>query len=204
MPTRAGWLLVAALTLVGTVAPAGAQSLWTARSGSLVTDIRASRAGDILTILIDEQSTGSKSADTKLNRDGSFSSSFTPPPYEYPTWLGTILNGLRVAGAGKSDYKGSGSTSRTDRANAQIAARVMRVHDNGTLAIEGRRLVVMHGESVAIVVSGLVRPADVGADNVVRSSAIADGEFRIEGKGAISERQSPGIIQRLFDWLAIF
>jgi flagellar L-ring protein precursor FlgH len=62
----------------------------------------------------------------------------------------------------------------------------------------------MHQETLTVVVTGQVRPQDVGADNLVRSSAIADAEIRIEGKGTISQRQQPGVFQRLFDWLGWF
>jgi flagellar L-ring protein precursor FlgH len=197
--------LVLALVAVAVLAgSASAQSLWTSRSGSLVTDVRATRAGDLITILIDEQSSGSKSADTKLSRDGSFANSLTYAPATDRKWLQTLLDWIKVAGTGKSDYKGSGSTTRSDQASGTLTAKVMRVLDNGALVIEGRRLVVMHDETLILVVSGLVRREDVGPDNSVRSSALADGEIRIEGKGGISLRQQPGLFQRVFDWLGLF
>jgi flagellar L-ring protein precursor FlgH len=196
--------LLLAVALATFAPPASAQSLWTVRSGSLVTDVRATRAGDLLTILIDEQSSGSKSADTKLSRDGSFTNSLTYAPAADRKWLQTLLDWVKVAGTGKSDYKGSGSTTRTDQASGTLTAKVMRVLDNGTLVVEGRRLVVVHDENLTLVVSGLVRREDVGPDNSVRSSALADGEIRIEGKGTISLRQQPGLFQRVFDWLGLF
>jgi flagellar L-ring protein precursor FlgH len=200
--------MVLALGLAGLVGAGPgvvqAESLWTARSGSLVTDLRAGRAGDVVTILVDERSSADKSGETKLDRDSTFSSSVTPPQFDYPRWLSNLLLNLRASGTGNSSYSGSGTTARTDRATAEIAARVARVLDNGHLLIEGRKIVVVHDETQTLVVSGVVRPQDVSADNTIRSSVMADAEVRIEGQGVISRRQQPGLFHRLFDFLGLF
>ncbi len=203
MSTRSGsrsslfLLLLVALLLVG--APAAAQSLWNARAGNLVTDLRAARAGDLVTILVDEQSSADKSGETKLNRASSFASQVSRP-----SWLRRLLDSLLMAGTANSDYDGKSSTNRSDHATAQITARVMRVLDNGNMLIEGRRLVVANDEAQTIVISGVIRPQDISADNIVRSSSIADAEVRLEGNGTVSDRQRPGFLQRAFDFLGLF
>jgi flagellar L-ring protein FlgH len=53
-------------------------------------------------------------------------------------------------------------------------------------------------------VSGVVRSYDVGPDNTVLSSRIADGEVRIDGHGTVSDRQKPGLFQRIFDFLGLY
>lgn len=197
-------LLIAALLALP--ASAGATSLWNSRSGSLVSDIKASRAGDLITIVIDESSVATQNATTDLKRDGNFNSAFSPPAIvnRLPSWLQRIFQNSNTSGTGVSEYKGSGQSNRTDKATTQMSARVVRVLDNGNLLLEGRRIVVTHQESLTVVVTGQIRPQDVGADNLVRSSSIADAEIRIEGKGSISQRQQPGVFQRLFDWLGWF
>src|SRR5712691_10334999 len=129
----AAWAAVVVWT-----APVAAQSLWTARSGSLVSDVKARLAGDIITILIDETTTAEKNAETDLKRDSSFSSTLTPPNFDRPAWLKKLLVNLNTAGAGKSDYSGNGKTTRTDRATGVITTRITRVLDNGNLVLEGR------------------------------------------------------------------
>jgi len=182
----------------------GAPSLWNDRTGSLVTDLRARRAGDIVTIVIDEQSTAEKRAETDLGRDSRFSSQLNPPAFERPKFLRDFLVSLNASGRGESTYEGEGRTTRTDRATGVLTARIARVLDNGNLVIEGRRLVKVNDETQTIVVSGVVRPWDIGPDNTVASSRIADGEVRLEGQGAVSERQRPGFIQRVFDFLGLY
>ena len=203
MTVRCVWLSSALVVLLvlASLAPAAGQSLWTARGGSLVVDTRAARAGDIITVLVDEASSAEKNGETKLKRDSAFQARLDPPRFNYPTSLDDLLKNLRASGSGSSNYEGKGTTTRSDRATAQITAQVMRVLDNGNLLIEGRRLVVVHDETQTIVLSGVVRPQDIGADNTVRSALLADAEVRIEGRGAISDRQRPGIFHRLFDFL---
>ena len=168
-----------------------------------MTDVKAARAGDIVTILVDEQSTAEKKAETELNREGDYDSSLSLPKF-HPRWLRDFLEQFQTTGTGNSEFTGKGSQKRTERATATITAKVIRVLDNGNLVIEGRRLVVVQDETQTIVVTGLVRAVDVLGDNTVRSSQIADGEVRIEGKGAISLRQKPGLFQRVFDWLGFY
>lgn len=194
--------VIASLLLTAT--PVAAQSLWTDRSGSLFTDLKARRAGDIVTILIDEQSTAEKKAETDLERDSSFSSTLKPPSFERPSALRKLLHSLDASGTGKSDYESDSKTNRTDRATGIVTARVTRVLENGNLVIEGRRLVKVNDETQTLVVSGVVRPYDVGADNTVASSRIADGEVRLEGTGTVSDRQRPGLLQRVFDFLGLY
>ncbi len=198
--------IVAVVALLLAVRAAGAQalatpSLWANRGASLVNDVKARQAGDILTILIDEQSTAEKKADTGLNRETTFSGKLTPPTFENPSFLRKILLSLSGSGEGKSKFDGSGATTRTDRATGTLTARVMRVLDNGNLVVEGRRVVTVNAEIQTIVVSGVVRAFDVAADNTVRSSQIADAEVRLEGQGTVSDRQKPGVLQRFWDWL---
>ena len=185
-------------------APAMAQSLWTVRSGSLVSDVKARAAGDLVTILIDETTTAEKSAGTDLKRVSAFASTLVPPHFEKPDWLKKILVNMDTSGTGKSNYTGDGKTSRTDKATATITTRVTRVLDNGNLVLEGRRLVKVNEETQTLVISGIVRPYDVNPDNAVASSRIADGEVRIEGQGTVSDRQKPGLFQRFFDFLGLF
>ena len=201
--TRAAVTIALTLRPLTVAAPAAAQSLWNARAGSLVTDTKASRAGDIVTILIDEQSTAEKKAETSLNRDSEIETGISLPKAK-PNAFREFIEQIALEANAKSGYSGKGATTRSDRATSTMSARVMRVMDNGNLLIEGRRLIALQDETQMVVVSGVVRPLDVLPDNTVRSSQIADAEVRFEGKGAISQRQRPGLFHRFFDRLGLF
>ena len=86
----------------------------------------------------------------------------------------------------------------------QIAARVVKVLDNGNMVVEGRRSVVVNNETQVITLSGVIRPEDVTSNNTILSSQVADAEIQMEGRGVLAEAQSPGILFRFLDWLNLF
>ncbi|MEO7680134.1 MAG: flagellar basal body L-ring protein FlgH, partial [Sphingomonas sp.] len=52
-------------------------------------------------------------------------------------------------------------------------------------------------------VRGRVRAADIGADNRVLSSRIADAQIDYDGKGFVSRSAKPGILNRVFRFLGL-
>jgi flagellar L-ring protein precursor FlgH len=199
------WLLLS----LGLSQPAVAQSLWVDQA-SLVADHRARAVGDVLTVVVDERSTADWQSETTLEKDSSLSTNIGRPLFGGSPargTLGTILNSFlpfQHSSTANSDFAGKGKFARTDRLNFQITGRVMKVLENGSLLVEGRRSVVVGQETQILVVSGIVRPQDVGPDNTVSSSFVADAEVRFEGRGIISEKEKPGFFGRILDWLGLY
>lgn len=196
------------LFLVVLVGPVAAESLYreSAAGTSLFADLRARAVNDILTILIVEQSASSRSADTKSSKVTSRSSGVSA----WPRLLGgsgvqtIVQDQLNLKMQGDASHEGKGSIDRADNVTGQIAARVVKVLDNGDLVVEGRRAVLVNDETQVVTISGVVRPVDVSTRNTVLSSQIADAEVQMVGRGVLSEAQRPGILYRLLDWLRIF
>ena len=202
----------------------GAQSLFreTGPGASLFVDRRARAVNDVVTILIVEQSSSSRTANTDVSKESSlqagvsqFPTIFDPlaktlaRPLTQP-FFGTkapsniIKDGLNANISGTMEHTGKGSVDRSDRVSGQIAARVVRVLDNGHLLIEGRRSVIVNDETQIITISGIVRPDDVTGLNTVLSSQIADAEVQMVGKGVLANAQRPGVLYRLLSWLSLF
>jgi len=217
-------LIGAGLLLLGAPAGAVGQSLY--REGvagvSLFTDHRARAVNDIVTILVVEQSSNSITAKTELKKD----STRVTDVKQFPSLLNNLANrtlrwavrpllgwsspqqvaenDTRQDSANKSDHTGEGSINRTDKTTGQITARVVKVLENGNLLVEGRRSVIVNGETEVITLSGVVRPVDVTSNNTVLSSQMADAEIQIVGRGVVTESQQPGIIYRFLDWIGLF
>lgn len=226
MSARASRLcsFVAGVALVGLPSLASGQALWRegAPGGRLFTDHRARAVNDIVTIVIDEESASSRSANTKTSKDTSrtagvrrFPTLFDPlarrllrpladPLVGYEPPSRALEDRLNLDVATRGEHTGQGTIERTDRMSARIPARVVRVLDNGYLVIEGRRAVVVNDETQILTISGVVRPEDISAANTVHSSQIADAEIQMTGRGVLSEAQRPGLLYRLLDWLRLF
>ena len=59
----------------------------------------------------------------------------------------------------------------------------------------------MNAETQNIVLTGVVRPQDVAADNTVQSPLVADAQIKYGGKGPVADKQHAGIITRIFKFL---
>ena len=196
------FLLVLVLTVIGW-SPAWGGSLWPADGrGFLFTDLRARRVGDLVTIQVTETSSSNREAETKVSKDDKNEADFR-------SLFGIHTNrGGRERGrfnfSGKNEFDGKGTITRSDRVTAQIVARVVKVFENGTLLVEGRRAIAVNDETQILTISGLLRPHDITPDNTAPSTALADVEVGLVGKGIIADKQSPGILNRIFDFFRIF
>jgi flagellar L-ring protein FlgH len=203
--TRA--FLVALAATVLTASGASAQSLY--REGSpaanVFADHRARSVNDIVTIIVVEQSTQSRSASTTTSKNTNRTAAINEfPGLAFATRNAAAADYLKFDISGNAQHEGKGAIDRSDRLTAQIPARVVKVLDNGNLLIEGRRAVLVNDESQTATISGVVRPQDITGSNTVLSSQIADAEVQIVGKGVLAEAQKPGMLYRILDWLRLF
>ncbi len=175
--------------LPGIVAVGWAQwNLYSARS--LTSDLRATRVGDVLTILILEDAQASNSASTgeerrsdlRIGAQGSYN-----------------RFGFQVGGGFQSGslFQGRGETSRSERIRARLTARVVALDTVGNLIVEGQRTTRINGEEQLIRIRGKVRPIDVLPDNTVPSYALSELVLIYDGEGTLSRAQEPGLIARL-------
>lgn len=183
-------------------------SLWQEENGRayLYEDLRAMRVGDILTVKIVENHKGSKTADTKAERDSTVDHELLSRSLGIPGLRvsSALLGGLGVEGKAKNKFGGKGATSRADTLTGTMSVHVTEVLPNGDLRIEGHREVKINGETQTMTLSGVVRRVDVDTRNTVLSTAIADARIEYTGLGVVDDVQRPGWLVRLLDWLYPF
>ena len=165
----------------------------------LLGDLRARHVNDLVTIRVTESISGVGAADSNLDKDGSGAASLTHLfglESVYPKWLDpTSL----VAGSSNSSFKGSGSTTRTSELSATLSARVIEVLPNGDLALEGVREVDINGDVQILVLTGVVRTADIRPGNIVPSTAVGQMRIRYFGRGLMKDNLKPGWIIRVMN-----
>lgn len=189
-------------TSVPASAPVAVGSLWPADDHVFFyADKKALRVGDILTVSVVETAQANSTADTSLTRESSINAR-----------LGTFLNARRFLGlstlgqdlvdsTAKNAHTGSGTTSREGKLTASITAIVTHVLRNGNLVIKGSRSVTVNNEEQFITLTGIVRPQDIGRDNAVLSTQIADADITFGGLGVVGDKQRSGWGTWIFDWL---
>ncbi|MBI5688817.1 MAG: flagellar basal body L-ring protein FlgH [Verrucomicrobia bacterium] len=187
-------------------AAAPAASLWpNSNSGSqasMYADRKASRQGDILTIVVAESAVASSSQSTKSSRESSLEDAISRFVY---SGLGKRRGELPATSAsGSAGYSGGGDISNSQSLSARAAVVVTDVLPNGNLVVEGVRVVRFSGETQYVVLHGLVRPDDIGRDNSVISTNIADARVEFHAEGALTDAQKRGWLAKTYEKLRPF
>jgi flagellar L-ring protein FlgH len=177
--------------------PPSSGSLYTV-DGSLADiamDFRATRVGDVVTVIIAEQASANSQGTTSTKRgssaNASVSSLFGPK-----TVTGALANLANLSG--QQQLQGQGATSRLTTLTTTLSARVLKVLPNGNLIVEGTKSVAINSEVQNVSLRGIVRPIDIGPDNSITSNRVANLEVRINGRGVVNDAiHRPNFLYRL-------
>lgn len=182
-------------------------SLWNESADTLFTYRRATSVGDLITIVIKETAAATRDAATDLSRSSSIDFGIgglfgllKEVQKAYPSLDPDKL----ISALSKSEFKGQGQTSRSGTVHATLTARIKRVMPNGDLYVEGTKVVLINDEESYLYLSGVVRPADVEADNSVDSAKIADAEVEYTGRGSVADQQRQGWLSRFWSRISPF
>ncbi|SEO66940.1 MULTISPECIES: flagellar basal body L-ring protein FlgH [unclassified Luteibacter] len=166
------------------------------QSMELFADPRAHRIGDILTIALVESTQASKKAATSTSKkNGNNIAS--------PTILG---QGLRIGGksadsalSSNNAFDGDGASSQSNQLTGEITVTVAQRLSNGALVVRGEKWLTINQGEELVRISGIVRPQDIGNDNIVASSRVADARIEYVGKGTLADSNTRGWLSRFFD-----
>ncbi len=166
-------------------------SLFTGKANNLFSDDKAFQVGDIITIKIIENVTGSGSATTRAGEETNLGLDFPSA-----TILGkTVPKQTPIASvsakSGQS-FKGSGDTSRKAKLIATVSARVVKVYPNGNLYIVGKKVIKINEDTQELIIAGIVKPTYIQQDNSVLSTQISDMYVEYNGRGYLADNQEPG------------
>jgi flagellar L-ring protein precursor FlgH len=156
-------------------------------------DFRATRVGDVVTILVSEQASANAQGTTTTKRTSGAQASvgsFLGPR------TGALSNLMNTSS--QQQLQGTGQTSRQATVSTTLSARVIKVLPNGNLIVEGAKAVAINSESQTVSLRGIVRPIDIGPDNSIASNRVADLEVRINGKGVVNDAiHRPNMLYRI-------
>jgi flagellar L-ring protein precursor FlgH len=105
---------------------------------------------------------------------------------------------------GNSAFQGAGQTAQGNSLVGEISVTVAEVLPNGSMVVRGEKQLRINRGNESIRVSGIVRPADVGPDNRVASTRLADARIDYVGRGEIARASRQGWLQRFFTMISPF
>ncbi|MEL6868244.1 MAG: flagellar basal body L-ring protein FlgH [Pseudomonadota bacterium] len=160
----------------------------------LFEDLRARRVGDILTIRLQENTTAAKSSSTTAGKSSS-------ADFASPSILGQTVtrDGNEVLSAtlsGSAQFNGEGTSAQSNSLDGDITVTVVKRLSNGNLLVRGEKWVTLNQGDEFIRLSGIVRPYDIGTDNSVASSRVADARITYSSKGVLAAANKMGWLQR--------
>jgi flagellar L-ring protein precursor FlgH len=189
-------LTLSLLTLI--TATAAAQSLWREETvRPMFADKRATSIGDILTIVVSENTAMSKNNQTKTAKQSSWTAAVSS--FLFPGFVQFKNTTPAVNYNSTLKHDGSGAVNNSQSIVTHVAVKVIDVLPNQNLVIEGKRDTAFSGEHQTVTLRGIVRPEDVQYGNTIASDNIAEASITITGRGTVSDSQKKGWFTRVID-----
>ena len=164
----------------------------------LVTGTRARKLGDMVTIVLLENTTTSKSTTGSTDRSGEFG--LTPPTSGPLGFLNP--NALNASGAGS--FSGAGNAAQQSQLSGTLAVTIAAIYPNGTAEVVGEKQMSLSQGDEWVQFAGRIRLVDVDVENRLPSSAVANARIIYSGKGAVQQASRPGWLSRFFTAISPF
>ena len=160
-------------------------------SMSLVSDSRAFRVGDIVTVILQETTQASKSAGTTLAKDSSVG-------IASPGLLGKTFPKAGVDISAERGFKGDAQSTQQNALSGAITVIVQEVMPNGLLKVAGEKVLTLNQGEEFVRLRGFLRAADIDANNMVSSQRIANARIAYGAQGTLADTNQPGWLTRFF------
>ncbi|MFG6488972.1 flagellar basal body L-ring protein FlgH [Roseateles sp. BYS78W] len=168
--------------------PSGGGIFVPGRSASLTADTRAFRAGDVLTVVLQESTQATKKADTQFGKTSDAGLN-----------LGLDSKTKTLSLGASRDFNGSATSSQQNALNGALTVIVQEVMGNGLLRVAGEKSLTLNQGEELVRVAGYLRAADVDGDNRVSSQRIANARISYSGRGHLADANTPGWLTRMFN-----
>ncbi len=157
----------------------------------------AHHVGDIVTIVLNEQTAAQKSSSTNTNK----ATSVALPGM---TLLGKALtiHGVPITTNSIADttkFAGEGDSAQSNSLQGFITVTVEKVLPNGNLFVKGEKWIGINQGQEYVRMTGVIRPIDLAPENSVPSSQVANAKISYGGKGALADANAQGWLSRFFN-----
>lgn len=161
---------------------------------SMYRDIKAGNIGDVITIILQENTTGSSTSDSRLSTSAEGSAGGTVS--------GNFLPFQPVFGANSNVEFGSDRlnlASQRQLLRGFISVQIKDVTASGDLLVEGNRLTEVNGEVHEMMLTGVVRPVDINQQNEVMSYKVANANisYMKKGGGLKKNKRHRGLLKKV-------
>lgn len=168
---------------------------------ALYQDHMASRIGDILTVRLEESTSGQKQADMKTDKNTTLNTNNGSLQNNQSTNNGSLLKPVLFGSDFSSPifntgvdmaFNGKGQTDENNKLAGTISVTVTRVLSNNNLVISGEKWITINQGREYIRLTGIVRPEDIEVGNTISSQRVADARIAYSGSGQVGNAARGG------------
>lgn len=157
----------------------------------LISDSRAFRVGDVVTVALQETTQASKKAGTSFNKGSSVG-------VKAANILGKTLPKTGIDLSADRNFAGDATSTQQNALSGAITVIVQEVLPNGLLRVQGEKTLTLNQGEEFVRLRGYLRAADIDSNNQVSSLRIANAQIAYSGQGTLAEANTPGWLTRFF------
>lgn len=174
-------------------------SIFNSRTDNWFGRNRIYQIGDVVTVLLNEETQTERNVEAKVNRKSSNNvlggstglSNAIQNLSIGGSKLGGVMQGIKLDGSEISN-SGSGQDSKTAKLIGAVTVTVVEVLANGNLVVRGEKQLALTEGSEIIQLSGIIRPTDISPSNMVQSSRLANAQIAYRGTGDLANAGKAG------------
>jgi flagellar L-ring protein precursor FlgH len=162
----------------------------------LLEDLKPRRIGDMLTVVLEEQTDAEKKAETDTAKKTGVNISGT-------TLLGDQVtrDGQAIVTDLQSDHSfdGGGESTQSNSLTGSVTVTVVDVLVNGNLSVQGEKWIHINQGEEYVRLRGIVRPIDINSDNTISSVRIANAQIQYSGDSTLDDSNEMGWLAKFFN-----
>lgn len=165
---------------------------------SLYQDVKANRIGDVITVILKENISGTSDTDSRSHSatSGSADASLS----------GNLNNFLPMFGGSSSVNYNSDDQNRASSRQllrGHVSVRVEDITPSGDLFVIGKRSTEINGELHTMEIEGFIRPSDVDQQNMIPSYRVANADITYHKDESLKQAsRRPGFRTRVV-WISL-
>ncbi|TYT26298.1 flagellar basal body L-ring protein [Luteimonas viscosa] len=163
----------------------------------LFQDSKARGVGDLLTIVLVENTRAKTNARTSVTKDSGVGMAAPTLFGQSVTYNGRPL--LQAEIEGSRDFAGAGDSAQSNQLAGDITVSVVEDLGNGNLRVAGQKQVRLNQGDELVQIQGLVRMADIGPDNRITSDRVGEAQILYGGRGTLARSNAMGWLGRFFN-----
>jgi flagellar L-ring protein precursor FlgH len=163
---------------------------------NIYSDSKAHRVGDIISVILNENTSAKKNAKTELKKSNK--ALLDPITGFGAKSIGIGGEAIQFGLNQSSDFKGDSKSDQGNSLSGNISVHVLRVLSNGNLMIRGEKWMTLNNGDEYIRLTGVIRAQDISAENTIISNKVANARIQYAGTGTFADVQEQGWLTKFF------